>query len=212
MASCQCQGIEETFSRKAVTKELARYRQKGPELTTRMLVEALKAAGIRGATLLDIGGGVGAIQHELLAAGAVQATDVDASWAYLEAAEEEARRRHLAGRIQFAHGNFVDLAPQIPPAEVVTLDRVICCFDDMERLVDLSAARAEKLYGLVYPRDAWWAKFFVAVLNLIQRIQGSPFRSFVHPTQAVEGLVQRRGLKRRYYRRTLVWQVAVYSR
>jgi len=212
MNCCQCQGIEEVFSQGYVTKELSRYRAKGPIKTTRMLIEAIKEAGVDGLTLLDIGGGVGAVQHELLEAGVKDATDVDASKAYIQAARAESQRRGLAERVSYHYGNFVDLAKDIDSADIVTLDRVICCYNDMEKLVSLSAGRARKLYGVVYPRDTWWIKIGLAVGNLLSRLQRSPYRAFAHPTQAVEALVNSLGLKRSSYRQTLVWQVVVYSR
>ncbi len=212
MNCCQCQGIEEVFSQRFVTKELSRYRLKGPIKTTRMLLEAIKKVGVDGLTLLDIGGGVGAVQHELLEAGVKDAIDVDASSAYIQAARDEAQRRGLAERVSYHYGNFVNLAADIDPADIVTLDRVICCYDDMEKLVKLSAGRARKLYGVVYPRDTWWIKIGLAVGNLISRLQRSPYRAFAHPTEAVEALVNSLGLKRSSYRRTLVWQVVVYTR
>ncbi len=212
MNCCQCQGIEEVFSQSYVTRELSRYRLKGPIKTTRMLLEAIKKVGVDGLTLLDIGGGVGAVQHELLEAGVKDAIDVDASSAYIQAARDEAQRRGLAERVSYHYGNFVNLAADIDPADIVTLDRVICCYDDMEKLVKLSAGRARKLYGVVYPRDTWWIKIGLAVGNLISRLQRSPYRAFAHPTEAVEALVNSLGLKRSSYRRTLVWQVVVYTR
>lgn len=212
MNCCQCQGIEDLFNEQAVASELRQYRVKGPDKTTRMLIEGLKAEGVQGLNLLDIGGGVGAVQHQLMAAGVNQAVDVDASRAYLQAARDEANRRGIAARIRFEHGNFVDIAPQIAPANIVTLDRVVCCYPDMENLVGLSAARALKLYGLVYPRDTWLAKFAMKVFNFFYRLRRKPFRIFVHSTQAVDALVRSQGLQRKFYRRTFIWQVVVYSR
>jgi magnesium-protoporphyrin O-methyltransferase len=104
----------------------------------------------------------------------------------------------------------VDLATNIDPADIVTLDRVICCYDDMEKLVSLSAGRARKIYGLVYPRDTWWVKIGLAVENF-SHARRSPYR-FVHPTQSVEALVNSNGLKRASYRKMFVWQVVVYTR
>ena len=212
MNCCQCQGIEELFSQKYVSKELSRYRTKGPDKTTRILAEAIKEEGVDGLTLLDIGGGVGAVQHELLGAGIGHATNVEASTAYIAAAKAEAQRRGYSERVRFHHGNFVDLAPDIAPADIVTLDRVICCYPDMEKLVGLSAARARKLYGLVYPRDTWWMKIGLALQNFFFRIRRSPFRTFSHPTKAIEAILGSNGLKRHFYRRTLAWQVVVYTR
>ncbi len=212
MNCCQCQGIEEFFNEQYVTQELSRYRAKGPDKTTRMLIDALKEEGVQGLTLLDIGGGVGAIQHELLDAGVHNATNVEASTASIATARAEAQRRGHAGRVSYHQGNFVDLATHIPPADIVTLDRVICCYHDIEKLVGLSTARARKLYGLVYLRDAWWIKIGLAIENFFYRLRKSPFRVFFYPTEAVEAIVNSNGLRRRFYRRTLLWQVVVYTR
>jgi magnesium-protoporphyrin O-methyltransferase len=212
MMNCQCQGVEQVFDTRRVTQELRRYRAKGPSKTTRILVKALEDAGVEGLTLLDIGGGVGAVQHELLSAGASTAMDVEVSSAYLSAARDEANRRGLADKVSFKQGNFVDLAVDIPPADIVTLDRVICCYNDMETLVSLSAQRAGKLYGLVYPRDSWGVRIVLAIQNFFLRLRKSTFRTFVYPTRAVEAQVIQQGLKRKFLHKGFAWQVVVFSR
>ncbi|NIM50923.1 MAG: methyltransferase domain-containing protein [Gemmatimonadales bacterium] len=212
MNCCQCQGFEQVFSGKCVARELRQYRRKGPGKTTRMLLDALKGDHIRGKTLLDIGGGVGIIQHELLDAGVVRAHAVEASSAYLEVAEAEARKRGYGDRVQFSHGNFVDRAPELPDADIVTLDRVICCYHDMPTLVKLSAARARHLYGLVYPRDTWLTRASFRIMNFGLWLWRNPFRVFVHASDAVDEVVRRSGLERRFYRKTPMWQVVVYER
>jgi predicted TPR repeat methyltransferase len=212
MDCCQCKGIESLFNQKEAENKLKAYRKDGPAKTTRMLIEALEAEGIGGTTLLDIGGGVGAIQHELLKIGVMQATGVDASTAYVKAAQEEAEHQGHADRITYHHGNFVDLAPQIAPADIVTLDRVICCYHDMQALVGLSVAKAERLYGLVYPRDTWWMRVGISLANLYFRVSRNPFRTFIHPTQAVDALVRGSGLEQRFYKKSGLWQVVVYAR
>jgi magnesium-protoporphyrin O-methyltransferase len=212
MPSCQCQGIEIEFNRREAANKLKAYRRSGPAATTRLLIEALQALGVKGRTLLDVGGGIGVIQCELLKAGARTAVSVDASSAYIAAAREEAQRQGLDDRIQYHHGDFVALASGIPPADVVTLDRVICCYHDMPGLVGHAAEHARQVLALVYPLDAAWVRFLLVLENLFQRIKGSPFRAFVHPTTAVEALLRERGLQRHSYRRSGVWQIAVYTR
>ncbi len=122
----QCQGIEMHFDQKYVARKLEKYHQTGPKKTTWQLIEALKAEGVDGMTLLDIGGGVGDIQHALLDMGVSSAIDNEASTAYLEACRQEAELRGHADRIRHIPGNFVTVAQDIPPADIVTLDRVIC--------------------------------------------------------------------------------------
>ena len=212
MDCCQCRGIEKVFDQKEAMKDLKRYRKKGPSDTTRMLVEAIKEEGVQQGTVLDIGGGVGAIQHELLDAGASGAVSVDASTAYVETAKEEAQRRGHGDRVTYQHGNFVDVAPNVAPSDIVTLDKVICCYNDVESLVDLSSQRAARLYGIVYPRDNWLFRAAARLGNAYFWLRRSQFRVFVHPTELVESLVTGNGLRRRFYRKTLTWQVVVYGR
>jgi magnesium-protoporphyrin O-methyltransferase len=212
MTNCQCQGIEIEFNQREAAQKLADYRKRGPAGTTRLLIEALQTLGVKDRRLLDVGGGIGVIQLELLKAGARSAVSVDASTAYIRAAREEARRQGLDDRIKYHHGDFVALASGIPTADIVTLDRVICCYHDMPGLVGQSAKHARQVLALVYPLDAWWVRVGLAPENLFQRLKGSPFRAFVHPTTAVEALLRERGLQRHAYRRSGVWQIAVYMR
>jgi 2-polyprenyl-3-methyl-5-hydroxy-6-metoxy-1,4-benzoquinol methylase len=213
MSCCHhCRDAENLFDQRDAQRRLARYRRRGPEGTTRLLVDALRAAGVAGATILDIGGGAGVIHHELLRAGAAQATDIDASSAYLAAARAESERQGYAERVAYVHGDFVSLAPSVAAADVVALDRVICCYPDMAALVGAAAARAERLLGLVYPRDAWWVRAGVRVGNLGLALQRSAFRIFCHPTAAVDAAIRQAGLTQRLQQTRGMWQVVIYAR
>jgi SAM-dependent methyltransferase len=207
-----CRDAESLFDQRDARRRLARYRARGPEGTTRLLVEAMRAAGVGDASVLDIGGGVGVVHHELLRAGAASAIDVDASSAYLAAARREATARGHAARVTYLHGDFVALAPQLAPADIVALDRVVCCYPDMPALVGAAAARAGRLLGLVYPRDDWWVRAGVRLVNVGFALQRSAFRVFCHPTVAVEAELWRAGLRQRLRRTRGPWQVALFER
>lgn len=207
-----CAALEGLFGERTAKLDLAAYRRRGPGGTTRRLLRMLIAQGVTGASLLDIGGGVGAIQHALLEAGASQATAVDVSSAYLEADRAEAARRGLADRLTALHGDFVALAPQVAPADIVTLERVICCYADVESLVDASAARARRLYGLVYPRDAPWTRLGMAMTNAWMRLTRSAFRFHVHRESRVMALAAAQGLGPIEHYDGWLWTVAVFRR
>ena len=215
MSNCcqsQCQGIEQRFDTGAGARKLSAYLRNGPDRTTRLLVDALRAEGVTDATLLDIGGGIGAIQLELLASGLRSATDVDAASGYLAVARAEAARRGYDGRVTYRHGDFVALSGDLAPADIVTLDRVICCYHDMPALVGASVAKAGRLYGVGYPRDDWWVRLSLAAENAGQWVQRSSFRAFVHPTRKVDGIIRAAGFERHFFQRTAAWQVIVYGR
>ncbi len=212
MSCNQCQAIEDFHNQKVVNQELARYRKKGPDDSTLKLINALQKEGIQGLTLIDIGGGVGGIQHALLQGGVSRATNVEASKAFLQAAREEAQRRNIDAQISHHYGNFVDLSEDIPPADIVTLDKVICCYPDMETLVNLSADHARKVIGLVFPHDTKFNKLVGVLENFYFKITRNPFRIFVHSRQAVEAILIGKGFSQRFFHHGFLWQVVVYAR
>jgi magnesium-protoporphyrin O-methyltransferase len=208
---CGC-SIGNEFGEAAARHDLRSYRKSGSSTTTRWLVDGLTAGGVEGLTVLDIGAGVGAAHQALLAAGAAAVTDVDGSAAYVAVAREEAERIGTADRVTYEVGDFVELASSVAPADLVVLDRVICCYPQMEQLVRASLAHARLRYGLVYPRDSWWIRAGFAVLNGIARLVRVRTRAYIHRTAAVEAIIREAGFVPRLSRWSLVWQVAVYER
>jgi 2-polyprenyl-3-methyl-5-hydroxy-6-metoxy-1,4-benzoquinol methylase len=204
--------LDRQFDTRHAAGKLRAYRQKGPVGLTRALIEALAAGGIDGHTVLDIGGGVGAVHHELLRLGATAAVDVDASRAYISAAREEAERQGHADRVDYRAGDFVALADDVEPADLVALDRVICCYADVAALVGRSATLARRRYGLVYLRDSWLGRVGVAFENAWLRLSRSSFRAYVHRTAEVDAILVAHGLVKRLHRTTLIWQIALYER
>jgi len=162
--------------------------------------------------VLDVGAGVGAVHLELLDAGAATAVDVDASPAFVAAARDEAARRGHADRVTYRVGDVVAVGEDVAPADIVALDRVVCCYPDMAALVTMTADRARRRYGLVYPRDPTWIRAGARVGNALAGLFRSKTRIHVHPTRDVEGLVRAAGLEERVRRTTTFWQVVVYER
>ena len=212
MTCNHCQGLETLFGEKAAKRELRSYQRKGPTKSTQALLSELRSEGVQGTSLLDIGGGIGAIQHELIELGASGVTNVDASTAYLKIVQQEAVRLGYGNLATYHHGDFVELASEIEDADIVTLDKVICCYPDMARLVGLSSARARAFYCLVYPRQTWYFKLFLPVANAYFRLRKNPFRGFLHRSDDVDAIVVSNGLSHSFTARSGIWLVAIYRR
>ena len=212
MTCAHCRDLADVFDAKVAAWELARYKRRGPSKTTRMLLDALQGQGLRGATVLDIGGGIGAVQHEVLASGAARVVNADASPAYQEVARTEAERRGTADRMEFYLGDFVETAPAIPSVDVVTLDRVICCYPEVSALVSASASHARRVWGAVLPRERAGIRAAFRLFNFWQRLRHRSFRVYVHPTASVERELRAQGLAPLFVGKTLVWQVMVWGR
>jgi hypothetical protein len=176
------------------------------------MVAFLESRGIEGATVLEIGGGVGEIQIELLKAGAAHAVNLELSPAYDEEAERLLREAALEGRAdRRLHDIAVD--PEgVEPADVVLLHRVVCCYPDYERLLEAAAQRARRFLVFSYPPRNVLSRLIVNAENLVFKLLRKEYRSFTHPPAAMLGVLAERGLRRTFTHHTLVWQVAGLER
>ncbi len=211
-ASCCKPDYDAIFDDRTARRQLKAYRRSGAGGSTRRLIEAIKDAGIEGVSVLDIGGGVGIIGLELLRAGAESLTGVDASRPYVSVAAEEVTRRGWDDRASFHFGDFVELAEGIDAADVVTLDRVICCYGDWRGLVDASVSRSRRLYGVVYPNERWWLRAGIGCGNLMLRLFRQSFRGYVHPEGEIDERIRAAGFTRRSHHRGWIWQTSLYER
>lgn len=200
------------FDARRATADLKRYRKRGPDPSTRMLLAGIRAADGPVASLLDIGAGIGVLAHELLTDTVAGAVLVDASGPYIEAATQEAVRRGDPSRYAFRLGDVVELAASIADADVVTMDRVICCYPEFEPLLGAALDRAERLFGFSYPRDRWWVRGPVRLGNLVRRLRGTDFRVLIHPPDAMHTLIEQRGFRLLSRRTTMIWSVEVWQR
>ena len=208
---CAC-AVGNEFGERQARRDLKAYRKNGPARTTTWLIDGLADGGVDGLTVLDIGAGVGAVHLGLLAAGAASAVDVDGSPAYVAVARAEARRIGRAADVRHETGDFVEIAPNLEAADLVALDRVVCCYPDMDALVRRSVALARRRFGLVYPRDRWWIRAGAGFINALSRLSRMRIRAWVHPTAEVDAIVRAAGFTPRLERSTLFWQVVVYER
>ncbi|MEO8437206.1 MAG: class I SAM-dependent methyltransferase [Chloroflexota bacterium] len=208
-----CPELEVGFDERMAARDLAAYRRDGLPPDHRRLLAALRSDGLEGRTVLDIGGGVGAIHHELLRLGVASITDVDGSTAYLDIARAEAHLREDVDRISYQHGDFVELAEGIEPADIVTLLRVLCCYRDMPALVRASTSRALRSYGVIYPRSAWWMRAAATAFDRLRPLTGpAAGPGWVHLEREVDQAVRAEGFVPVVVDSTWYWRIALYRR
>jgi magnesium-protoporphyrin O-methyltransferase len=200
------------FDEKIAKRDLENYRTKGPGPTARLLRDLLADKGAVNGTLLDVGSGVGGLTLELLERGVERAIAVDASAAYLAVAAQEATRRDRVQALEFMHGDFLDVCSMIPPATIVTMDRVICCYPVFESLLKEALRHAERYFAYSYPRDLWYVRAAIAGENGIRRLKGNPFRAFVHPVDRMTQTIEGEGFRLSAHRQTWQWSADVWVR
>ena len=189
-----------------------RFARNGLEPSQKHLVEGLTRSGFHDATLLDIGCGTGYLHQRLLQAGASSAVGVDLSAKMLEEARAQAREQGLAERTDYREGDFVELADVLAPADIVILDKVICCYPDVDALVRGSARLAGRVYALTIPRDRGTVIFTLWASRALLVLIRCGFRSYVHDPAAVERSLAHAGFVRAFEESTFVWLTRIYSR
>ena len=207
-----CEITDSAFTEAEAKSQLNDYHKQGPRRQTKLILQAIRSLGLKNADLLDIGGGIGVIHHELLKDVAREATHVDASSAYLQEAKQEAARRGHRERVRFIHADFTDVANELPKADIVTLDRVVCCYPDFRGLLTAAADHSKRALALTYPRETWYMRIAWKVMNFFQALRKDPFRVFLHPVAEMDSLLKKEGLERVSLRRLFIWEMALYQR
>jgi magnesium-protoporphyrin O-methyltransferase len=189
-----------------------RYLKKGLEDSQRQLVEGVTHAGIAGATLLEIGCGIGFLHQTLLKSGAASAVGIDLSERLLAEAAQLAQEQGLTGRVHYRQGDFVDLAGEVVPADVTLLDKVVCCYPDAAALVNASLAKTRRVYALTYPRDRLLTRLGTRLMAFMFWLVRTPVRNYVHDPVQIEAWVRAAGFHKAYEKQTLLWLTQVYVR
>jgi SAM-dependent methyltransferase len=206
-------GFTDVFTDDSAKKDADRYRLRGLPPRAQRLVAAIETTtALEGRTLLEIGVGAGAVTVELLKLGAGHAVAVDAVPAQLAAARSLAADMNVSDRVEFVLGDFTGTGDLVQNADVVIMDRVVCCYPDWRTLLGAAASRAQVAIALTYPRDVWWMRLVARSMNVWWRLLRSEFRFHVHPVHEMHVLLEAQGLTPRVHARYFAWEVMAARR
>jgi protein-L-isoaspartate O-methyltransferase len=209
---CNPRGCDRFFGGRFARRTAERYRKGGLDRTARQMVAFLEQEGLGGASVLEIGGGVGGIQIELLKRGAAHAVNLELSPAYDDEADRLLREAGFEGRVDRRLADIAVEPEAVEPADIVVLNRVVCCYPDYERLLAAVAEHARRLVVFSYPPRNVVSRVVASGENLVFRILGREFRAFTHPPASMLAVLERRGFRRTFAHHALVWQAAGLER
>ncbi len=209
MECCQADGLRRVFRGRPVAGEVRAFSRHGLNTRQEAFLEAL--VNVEGARVLDIGGGIGALALSLLDRGGSAAQLVEVSPAYLEAARTLALKRGFSERLEFSEGDFVTLSG-VAPADIVTLDRVVCCYPDADALLGKAARTSRRWLLFTYPSPSWPVRFFRVGLNGLMRLLGWSYRFYLHDEARLLAVAQRAGHRPVTKQKIGVWRLVVLER
>lgn len=211
-ACCDPRGYDRTFDSREARRRAEQYRRRGPDRTERRIVDLIADRGVTGASVLEIGGGVGEIQVELLRRGAASVTNLELSAAYDDEARRLLAEAGLAGRVERRIADIAVDPDAAEPADVVVLNRVVCCYPDFPRLLGAAADHARRLLVFSHPPRTLLSRAVIGGANVAFRFTGGGFRVFAHPPEAMRAVVAEHGLRPVAPTVGRVWQVDAVAR
>ncbi len=182
--------------------------------TSQGLLELLADVGELRPTVLELGSGSGALSVALLERGAATAEGVDLSPGSVGTAQRRADEAGLADRASFrvGDGSVVELEQH----DWVVLDRVICCYAHVDRLLANAIGAARTRFVIAVPLSngwrSWITRAIVTVENATNRLRGRPCPGYVHPIPMIERRLADAGFRRLRFARVGLWHTAVYER
>jgi cyclopropane fatty-acyl-phospholipid synthase-like methyltransferase len=209
---CEPEGYDATFSDRFARRMARRYRRRGLSRSGRAIVAFLADRGIDGASILEIGGGVGELHVELLHRGAATATNLEISTNYEAAASQLLERSGLAARVERRFLDIARVPDEVERADVVVMHRVVCCYPDYERLLGAAANKTGRLLVFSHPPRNLVSRAVFSAENGMRRLKGETFRAFVHPPAAMRDVAVQSGLRDTYRWRGVGWCVVGLER
>lgn len=210
-----CRGVvcAQVFGERVARHDLQRYRRRGLRPIERRMLASLPDDRVRGARALEIGGGIGTLQAELLASGVAASGEIiELVPAYEPFACELARSKGLTGRTSFRVADLLAGEASVAPADIVILNGVVCCTPDGLALIREAAALTLRTLLLSYPRPAWWNRVGIAAINGFMAITGREYRAFVRPTSEMVAAAASAGLHLSAQHRGAYWEFVALSR
>jgi hypothetical protein len=205
MSCCTPTGYRTIFATKTAERDAGRYRRKGLMGSARWVFRALTGEGVDDASVLEVGGGIGALQLELLEAGADHATNVEIIDSYEPVARALITEHELGGRIERLIGDFAQTSDRAPGADLVIMHRVLCCYPEPAALIDAACAHANDRVAITIPREAWWVKLGFATMNTWLRLRRIAFRGYVHPHAPMLELAAAHGFHSVHHQQGSLW-------
>jgi hypothetical protein len=202
---CTPLGYRTIFGAKTVERDARHYRRKGLSGSALWLFQALKAE-VDDRSVLEVGGGIGSLQIELLEAGASHATNVEIIDSYEPTARSLITEHRLEDRVERRIADYAQHPDQAPAADIVIMHRVICCYPDPDALTSAACSRARDRVAITVPREAWWVRLGFAGMNAWLRLRRIAFRGYVHRHALILEVAGSQGFHPIRHDRGLLWE------
>lgn len=184
------------------------------EVSARLL-DMLRDAPVSRPSVLELGCGTGGLAVALLQMGAQRVHGLDLSPGSIEVARRRAAQAGFAEQAVFGVGNAADA--KLEAHDWTVLDRVICCFDDAERLLANAQRSTRRRLAISIPESRGWRGLVNRPLWAAEAAWDTltgGCRGYVHDIRRIERQLAQAGFRALPGRQghSGLWYIGVYER
>ncbi|TFB13976.1 methyltransferase domain-containing protein [Candidatus Marinimicrobia bacterium MT.SAG.4] len=212
MNCCSSENPAGKFFDKESKKFAKKYRKKGLEKVTKMLIEGIEELGIDGKTILEVGGGVGGAHRKLIHDGASKAYATELSQEMINIAAEFAKKENIEDKVEYILGDIVEMNGEVPNVDITMHDKVVCCYEFCDVLIERTLQKTKNTYAFIMPRDKFRVKIGFLFFNVSAKLFNWDFSPFIHPVQPILDKIEGAGFRLKYENTTFIWHVRVYEK
>ena len=205
-----CCGADLFFDKKTAEKEHRQYQKNGPARVTAKIIQQLENQGVEGKSLIDVGGGIGALQWWFLSEGGAKTSDIDASSGYLNHTKNYAKEKGWESKTDFILGDCTDNYQKLSDPDFITLDKVVCCYPNYREILESTCKKSRSHISLTYPMDGIISQIVRSFVGITFLLKKNPFRPYIHSVANIRGIFAEQGYKRIAHDMAFPWHVETY--
>jgi 2-polyprenyl-3-methyl-5-hydroxy-6-metoxy-1,4-benzoquinol methylase len=204
-------GTNKFFSKHS-NRYLKQFRKKGLAKEQKRLVEGIELSPVAGKSILEIGCGVGGLHLTMLKHGAASAVGIDISEGMLEGAKQLSKELGCESHTQYFLGDIAEMNGKIAGADIVVLDKVVCCYENLNKLLEISLSKANGTYALSFPASNVLVKISFYGLISLGKLLRWQFRPYWHDWGKMIDTIRENGFGPVYSESTFFWSIYVFRR
>jgi len=176
------------------------------------MLSGIEELGIDGKIILEVGGGVGGAHRKLLRDGASKAYATELSQEMHSVAAALSKEENLEDKVEYILGDIVEMNGEVPEVDITMHDKVICCYEFSDALIEKTLRKTKNIYAFVMPGDKFRTEIFFRFLMLISKVLRWDFQPFLHPVHPILEKIESAGFRLRYENTTFIWKARVYEK
>ncbi len=212
MDCCEPSGYRHLFNTKEANGKLKKYLKNGTNAVATRLVDALVSDGVDEQTVIDVGCGIGVLYVELIERGAKSATGVEISDGYEKTARRLLEQKGISDQVTRVTLDFAEAGDSVAPADLVVLDRVVCCYPDWEKLLTSVTEHSTGRVAFSFPRETLLSRLSLTFFNLYLSLRRVDFKAFVHPIDEMLALMEANGFTQTFDTHSPQWRGVIFQK